>query len=535
MIATLLLILYNFTVICVESTEHPLFPTLLATITPFTGAYQPLPGQPSSPSNWMSAGVFFSLFITMSALVTIFIKSVRIRSRRKLSLLGSRRSNKDRVLLIGDSTTAASIAQAIPEQKSFTHFTAHAHSERSWEVPLDASGPLYDTALTKSAQRANTIIVATEDTAENIQIAEKLAAKIDTAKTEITCLVSDSQLSNQLRPTTITGTPPEIDLFNPEENIAQHVAELVMFLTTSSIRKNEPITVNIVENVTSDIIGSVVKSWLDTTKNSIKCIRESNTPTFEEKYIKIPPEIKVNKTCQTYNTNKPEYADISIILGTEEYVAVEALERARDSIDDIVIAVTRPELLRPIGSKSTWTDSTTASEDNLRDTRTICVNPDAIANSLEEVRSGVIDRWARAYHLFYGMMVRDISRWNAQALGKNEQSSISAVKNMLNILDNHGYYLKRSKKDNSMFNPEIVESMAREEHDSWRKRTWIDSASRKIKRVTDKEPGDGVLDIEFDDLDQKYKEYNLRVPQEVYPAIATLFGYHIVPKDQTGV
>lgn len=541
-----LLILYNIVCSFAESeysvreiTPAVIGHIFLSAVVPFTGGYQPMPGQPDIPSAWISFGIFFSFMTTVITVLSLLATQVRFSLRRRL--IGKKVS----IVIIGDGGYASTIVSSARSDAkiSLLHFTHSPSLRNRWEIlwndhpETTINKP--DSSVLKAISQAKNVIIATGSDTGNIKYARLLHKKLQEAKkdnTTITCMISDPHLTEQLRPAYLEKTLPKIELFSPEENIAQHATEIISDLALSGegsiLANSKKIKIFLYQIREEENRGALIQEWLE---------RLQHAYTF----IEAAPEILL--------VDNEKDADVIFIVGPETSVAAQALQMTKGNTDlqnKIWIAFTHQDLITPPDESQlipTVSEVLSRKKSILHRGELIVADANAIASDYNQVTSGLKTQWGRAYHIFYSFMTHKINEVNKREVplwdtnhGKKEQSSIAAVENMLILLNEHHYELmhvdpdipkEQLKEEYPVYSPssETINSIAEAEHNAWRERKWIDFDGT-LRRVVDKEPGDGVNDIDFEELPQEYQEYNRMTVKQAFPAIAATFGYVIQPK-----
>lgn len=441
---------------------------------------------------------------------------------------------RDAVVIIGDGERTRRIAESVAEDMSRVLVVPPGSKERGalrsdwW--PFVAEDPRVSGLL----NRSRTVIVAVDDDALSATISSRVSGIVGSqthshgnTRGPFT-VVASSDLSAALRPPTLERSFPPWDVSNPSENVAQLVCATLQALATSSVRPVD-VTRKTIGESDADL-EHVLDVWLGYAREADAFLARASRHLHPND---APSHSRV------FADSGDAGIPVQVVSGEPVAVAASVLRWEVEDDPGTVIAITPAATAI---SATTWNRGRVmpalmwlASPDT-EAPAVITINTDDVGLDIASITDGLISQWGRAYHAAHSRLYRSMPQWNATKPGRNEQSSVAAVKNMLALLGAHGFRLTR-RRSSAAYEPtdEEVESMARGEHEAWlNERTWSWNGKqfRAYERPEAKE-GDGfniALSPDaraWEDLSDQTRKYNRAVTRWVYPAIAATFGYQI--------
>ncbi|MFT4187779.1 MAG: hypothetical protein QM621_04285 [Aeromicrobium sp.] len=239
-----------------------------------------------------------------------------------------------------------------------------------------------------------------------------------------------------------------------------------------------------------------------------------------------------------------------------------------------------PDRPEPMGSEDWLQTPASATARAWQSPQTVIVDPEVVGLDVALVTDDLAEQWARNFHQTYAFMFAadeatspGVATWKpGESLSTslptlerravkagadrakhrkkvlNRVSSGIATENMLRFLAEDGWELRRHHSGERPpapdFPKELVEQIAEKEHEDWRGRTWDDPAWRwpwdRPGRTYAVAHGSasGTHTLSFGELTGsedpdllRAAEYNRRLARETYPALAALFGYAIVRRE----
>lgn len=548
----------NFLAFRHEAPDASILSTAYAALSLFGATYLPLPPQETAPTSLISALGILSLAVTIFAvIVTLFGLLLTTYATARASLA------KGALVILGDGQTAMGVLRRAEER-----LARQTADSRPPAVVLIAEGRVLGTyqtpprtlnyvqsslsyqGLSRSARRvircAKDVIVATDDNALNRELAGRLTQNVLSTNARVVGVISSPRYADELRPAVLDGSLPASNYTSPHHNVAQFIASVIdaISLDTAADQQSDLIVqIDDLDGGAQEELWAVelVLARLSSARVSI-----------------LPSRAKISVLVVSESTRRAQVSarvDIHILLaGDPAEVAASLLSASRhrfnssqrkyDSPIGITIGVTDARLFRnePVHERPL--------ADNTSGVRVL--DPDAWPCNFKSFMGATlaIDRnsvgyddglildtlesyWGRSYHNAHGFMYRATAPWNYHLHGRNEQSSIAAVKTMLEQLAVHGYALYRTSSwpQHTLLSGSEVSALARAEHEAWRKRRWTDPTTGRVLRAPQKLVSRKVIENSADrpyaELDERTRAYNERVPLEIYPAVAASMGYEI--------
>jgi hypothetical protein len=419
-------------------------------------------------------------------------------------------------------------------------------------------------------------------------------------------VIHDPGYADALRPRVIAGRLPDREVTCPAENIAEHVLHLLVAVATGgghtckkiAVRVIDPASPEAMDGFSADLARTITV-WVDRLSQMLRLV--------DGKMFRTPDGETVTEKVPNIDIGDDAVADadlaIEIVVGKASDVAVYTFMQQGGSTLRIVITegelVTFADAMRNCGRSDgsrvvngrEWLAAGAPMAGHKRP-RVLVVDGRHVGLDAGLVTDDEGTQWARTFDLTYALMYSDggysVTGWQPGApmgesvrevLAESEEaaraqgvwraetfemmrnkalkrisdrySSMSAVENMLRLLDERGYELVRCERDSQGAEVELtlqdVEYVAANEHEDWRtKRTWCARTSvlpgrRYQEYLVAKFSSSGANDYCFQALselrdrknvpDERLRfaaEYNRRIARETYPAIAAAFGYRIV-------
>lgn len=541
-----------------EAPGSPLLSTFYSSLSLFLASYVPLPPQEDAPSSLISVLGMLSI----AAFSAVIIVNVFDTAR---GAWGNRRASriKDALVIIGSGKNAMGVLRNAT--RGVSDATAGQRPavvlisdfEETGTAPPSAyvvRSSFSTDGLTPQARRviksARDIIVATDDDALNRQLTQSIGADITSNKSRVVGVIGSPRYADELRPPVIDGKLPPTDYTSPHENISQLVSVLVDFISldTALGLGNRPDLVVQIDDVDgrSGDLAWAIRLALTRLSRARTSMRNLTRPRLEVRASHPNPS---QEQC-------PNDVSVNVLVGgnpAEVAAALLAKARQHDASKSndarphppITIGITDVRLL-PEEQSNDRNMSVLTSGVRVLDARklpgkqdilngaTLALDRDAVGLDDKLVLDTLESCWGRIYHNAHGLMHRAMEPWNYHSHHRNEQSSIGAVRTMLEQLAEHGYALYRTDSEprHTLPSGPEAEEMARAEHEAWRTRKWVDPATGRTLMAPQRLESDGEVrensaDRPFGELDENTRRYNKRVPLEIYPAVAASMGYEI--------
>jgi len=511
---------YNCGIAWHEATRPEVFAVAYLGVAAFVGTYSALDGQSAQPTPWMAVGLLVALLITFGAAT-----SVIFRLSRSGIIRWSTARRKGGIVVVGSSVDADAIARSVDDRfrKSLIriHEDGAADELGSMVVPnWQRIGD--DTFARRIIGAATSVIVAASTDAVSARLAAAVRPLMGGERPFQ--LIRSSHLARALRPDVLTSLPGA-EGFHPADNLGQVIAGVISAHArefrkhmADDVGRDVPVRVAF-EACGDDPMVDSIRAWLVNTATATTFVEED--PSYE-----LVPSDAIAEVC--------------VVAGVAEMVAAEAARRCSDQAvvaavsADLLGSVSLPEKVNPLGAAEWIANSSPMGCGDL-----IIVDPERDGLGFRVVLDGLEAQWGRAFNDAYTTLYlaanseQGAASWTAGRLGRAEQSSIGAALFMLAALREYGFELKLGEAgwtDGSP-SPDVVDAMARREHEEWwQRRTWVDEAGverRVALRHVDGVWRDGRNSVEFDALDSATQVYNREVITRVYPALAAMFGYGI--------
>ncbi|WP_157558895.1 hypothetical protein [Nocardioides sp. Soil774] len=502
---------YNCITAWREASDPEVFAVFYLGLAAFVGTYSVLDGQADQPSPWMAAGLILALFTTFGAATSVLLHLSRTRIAR---LSTARR--RGGVVIIGSSAEADAIARSLDGEARASLVRIHEDGPASGRgsMLLQNWQDIGDDPLAEKLVRAATSVVVA-GSSDTVSARLAAAARPLMRQSRPFQLVRSSDLARALRPSVLT-TLPEAEGFHPADNIGQLVAAA---LVAHGRDRKVPVLVSFVACGVSPLV-TTIQMWLANTSSATNLIKGQPSFAF------VPTEAE---------------AEVCVVAGVPERVAAEV---ARQSSERAVVAAVAADLLGSVALPQAsrlhklkeWSPGSPLVRGDV-----LVVDPDADGLDHRVVTDGLDVQWGRAFDDAYTSLYvaahpgTSGSAWSVGSLGRNEQSSIAAAKYMLAVLGEHGFELRSGTGlgwVDGPPSPEVIDRMARMEHDEWwKRRMWTDpeGVERRVslRLQSDGTWHDGPHCREFEELDPSTRDYNHDVIAKVYPALAAMFGYGI--------
>lgn len=511
LMAAIVVFSYNFVVAWHEAARPEGFAVAYLGLSAFVGSYNVLYGQPAQPSPGMALGLSVALIISFGAAISVLLRLSRSGIARWST---SRR--KGGVVVIGSSPEADAIARSLaPEaRRSLIRIREDGPTEELGSIVVpNWQGFGDDRVVSRMVSAASNVVVAGSTDAVSARWAAAVRPLMGTRRPFQ--LVRSAQLARALRPDVLTALP-ESEGFHPADNVGQLIASVIAAHARAGSDR-----VRIAFKVCGDDpMAEAVRVWITNTARATSFV--TGTSTYEI-------------------VSQGDSAAVCVLAGAAEAVAAEA---ARRSSGRAVVAAASADLIGsvalPAHVKIICVTDWLQSPSHLRPGQLVIVDPERDGLRFNVVADGLEAQWGRAFHDAYASLYRTANpgppadAWSTDLLGRSEQSSIGAVKYMLEVLRKQGYELKAGDAGWAGGQPasNVVDAMARMEHDEWwQRRTWVDEAGVE-RRVSLRQGNDGVWQdgpnsVNFNELDPAAQAYNRDVITKVYPALAAMFGYGI--------
>jgi hypothetical protein len=552
-------LVFNFFAFRHEASTAPLLSTFYAALCLFGATYLPLPPQGTAPSSLISALGVLSLAVTIFAVISTLFGIV-------LASFANFRAGRIRgaLVIIGNGQTAMGVlrraeerlsAQSADGRRSAVVLVTDAEVPRTTSAALGAlnvvRSSLSREGLTRPAERvikfARDIIVATDDDALNRQLTRSLGKNVTGTSVRIVGIISSPRYADELRPPVLDGFLPPTDYTSPHENVAQFIAAIVDAISLVAFADRQSalvVQIEDIDGVEGDLVWAVELA-LTRLSRARASIRDTTRPRIRVQVL----------DAHTRRSDPPDGIAIHLLVGGDTAeVAASLLAAARhhnaskfnesDRSSRITIGVTDarlfpddidrelsgPTLISDVCvlDPSDWPNNFDASTGV-----TLALDKDAVGLDDGLVLDTLESCWGRSYHNAHGFMYQAMDPWNYHSHNRNEQSSIAAVRTMMEQLAVHGYALYRTDSEPQHVLPSgtEVEEIARAEHEAWRQRTWTDPETGQVLRAPQKLKygivSDNPADRPYTDLEEATRAYNERVPVEIYPAVAASMGYEI--------
>ncbi len=510
---------YNVCVAWSEATRPDLLAAVYLGLSAFVGSYSALDGQAHQPTPWMAIGLIVALLITFGTATSLLLQLSRsgiIRWAMHRRLGG--------VVVIGSSAEADAIARSMDTdtRRTLIRIREDGSADEFGSIGVPNWHRIGDHALTQRiVKTASAVVVAGSSDTASARISTALRPAMNGKRAFQ--LVRSPQLARALRPDILTSLP-ESEAFHPADNVGQLVAEVLSAHRRTRDRRTR---VDFEPRGDDPTIESV-RFWLE---------NASAASSFVEDELIHEASVSIG-----------EPADVCVMVGTPDLVAAGAAEQCTGKG---VIAVVSSDLLSSVAlpkdasiySVSSWMQAPVALGPGV----IVAVDPERDGLAFEVVADGLEAQWGRAFHSAYASLyastdpTRDAAPWAVGRQGRDEQSSIAAAKFMLTVLRSSGYELKRGATGwiDCVPAPDVIDAMARMEHQEWRsRRAWVDESGveRRVSLRASREGGwdESPNAVDFDDLDATTQAYNKAVVTRVYPSLAAMFGYGIRRSSQTG-
>lgn len=493
-----------------EAGETNFWNLLYSSLTPFAASYQPAGNQAQRPSSTMALALTTSFLTTVAALVSAYFTLTRDTWRQWAA---SQRSGA--FLVIGDTVSAEAIAQSARKTYGNDRVVRVLPPSEADPFPFVASAHwpnvTRDKRVARLIENSQSTVVATVSDATNSTLAADIREEF--ARAQPYFLLASSALSRALRPRVIDEQLPTGGAFSIGDNVAQFVATVI---ASHARVRSTTVRVALEARGGEQELRKTIVAWLRDADRAQSLITET-------------------RDARITVVDRPSEADVLVLVGDPSEVAARVLRGVRKAArTPRMIAVMPPDLLAsgPAGLKlvehaEDWIGTSAGREIP----GTLVVDPLQVGLHHRLVTEGTAVVWGRAYHQARAVVTGTDADWNFEEHGLNEQSSIAAAQFMVEQLWEHGFALVQSPQSEAQWNvdPEIVEVLAREMHESWRRREWRHHgrALRVAETGRDGTPRRRNDDIDFDNLVEEAKQNNRRVVAEVYPAMAAMLGYRI--------
>ena len=485
--------LLNLGVALAETEDAPVVSLLYSAVAPFAAAYAPAPGQPESPSTWMTAGLVLSLMVTFGAVFSFLAGVSRIGWARATS-----RRRQGGPVIIGSSEEASNIVRSIHEENNQlpVHILESGNPVAKGTLGLGLKQSLEsDRLVEKTVQRASIVVVAAENDIETARLSsevQKMRGIECSDDVSIFQLLRSPELATSARFTHIAKQRP-VGAFHPDDLTVRAVTDTALRLL-------------------SRLHASTVE-----VKQCGQGIQKRQLDAWINSYNRFAGELQVVQLSEPGLTN---LADVVILVGDPVHVAAQIPSyNGRRAI----VAVTDRTLQSLVWDEN---DTSTALE---------IVDPQEAGLSFEAICGSTFSVWGWAFDIAYQSLYGppDPSREPSRdEVLKAQQSSEAAARFMVENLRNHGFELVKDAYGwVDSLSEEEVWSMAEAEHNDWMlTRTWVDASGAKRRASYDYEvepPAKKGTHMPFKDLDQTTQDYNRRIVDDVYPALVGMFGYGI--------
>lgn len=485
-----------------EATSPDVLRVAYATLSAFAGSYLQLEGQPDVPTR---AATFFLL----CALATTFaaaIAGVLNLTRGQLSRIEATQGKRN-LIVYGDTAEADAIVNSLEEEERKRLVRIGEKSSNDIGSFALKPGRLIgdDPALVRVISNAAEAFLAGSDDGRNAQLRREISDANDGCQQYQ--LVNSPTLARALYPARL-DTLPKDRIIHANDQVGQIVANL---LSSYANRREQGVTISLIK-CGVDPVGERVADWVENMAQA-------------RKYL--------NPTRPLSMVENPSCADLRVLVGEGERVVAEL---ASDLVNVPTIAAASNDLIQALDLSLVrdvhrYTRGSAAGV--LETGGVVVVDPLTDALSAAEIRKGISTQWGMAFDEAYRALFNPSAPqtlWNPN--GRAEQSSVLAAQFMLENLRTSGYVLVRGHAGwiDGLPSDKALLALAEAEHNDWLERAW--TADDGVKRpVTFRNSGGewspGPNAVQFHELQDTAKQYNLQVVGSVYPGLAAMFGYGI--------
>lgn len=499
-ILAVVIFLYNFAVTFLEAPAANLPSRLYAAIATFAGGYEPLEGQPDSPSLIYGVGLLAAIAFTSGSIIAAYFSATReMWAKRRAA------GNAD-ITVLGDTEEAAFIASSASEEglEVFHIGPQNAPHELDSNSMLTAHG---DPLLRKAIANSSRTFIVDDEYSTSARIAQKLRGNLD-FEPNLVQVIDAPNLDGVLRPPVIQNRIPDTGVISVSDNIGQLVAELL--LTIAPRRHTLALW-----DATED---PGIQRWIDDTDRAqhiitgFDALRDAASPS--EADVVILDESSIGLFTEAYNNGATIIA---------------------------LLPMTALSIMPWVAADST--DALKALRHRKR-SRVYSIDPGVTGYDYRLLTQTMHTHWARSFHMAQSVLYKETDPWDYENFGREEQLASQAVEFMLANLDKHGLQLEHGAEPAVLTDAEVY-SLGRAEHAAWLHRTWRDPATGRVLGVdmanvqdANDEDVDGEFErdyrvVEWDRLPEETRTYYLNVARTVYPGLAALYGYSITRKRQS--
>lgn len=488
---------YNLAITFVEAPGANLASRLFTAIAAFAGGYEPLEGQPASPSLAYGVGLLAAILFTSGSIIAAYFSATREMWAKR------RAAGRADVTVLGDTEEAAFIAASAQEEglEVFHIGPQNAPHELASNSMLTAHE---DPLLRRAIEASQRTFIVDDEYSTSARVAQRLRTALD-LEPRLTQVIDAPNLDSVLRPPVIQHRIPDTGVVSVSDNIGQLVAELLLSIAPQ--RHTLALW-----DATQD---PGIQRWIDDADRAQHIITGfdalKDAPSPAEADVVILDESSIGLLTQAYNNGATIIALLPMTaLSIMSWVAA-------DSTDAIQALRHRSRA------------------------RIYSIDPGHTGYDYRLLTQNMHTHWARSFHMAQSVLYRETDPWDYQRFGREEQLASQAVDFMLANLDSHGLRLERGAEPAELSDAEVY-SLGRAEHAAWLRRSWRDPATGRefgVDMTNVQDANDEDVDGEFerdhrvaewDKLPDETRTYYLNVARTVYPGLAALYGYSITRK-----